>query len=246
MRHFSEKLNPSVKMLTILVLVILISFEYKTELNLLIFFISLFLLFLSSVPVKRTLKILLPALIAAFGLFVMGLYYARGSGISINNMSDISTMPYALRAAMSRNLYTALQLASRILAYAGMGIFFVLTTNGEYFVRSLMHQCHVSPEFAYGMLAAFHLIPHMREEYKRVQLAFKVRGIHVSPLSTNVLFTMLVNSIHWSESLAMAMESKGFDGHAKRTWCEVPKVHWYDIVFASAAIIGVVVGMIYL
>lgn len=245
MRTFAEKLNPSVKLITVLILVILIPFQYKTSLNLAIFAVSLlFVLLGSHNRPSRILKILIPAFIAAFGLFVMGLYYARGSSMSTADLADVSSMPYALRAAMSRNLTTALQLSTRLMAFAGLGIYFALTTNGEYFVRSLMRQCHLSPKFAYGMLAAFHLMPYMVRELRSVQLAFRVRGIHVSVLSKRVLFTMLVNSIHWSESLAMAMESKGFDGDAERTWCEIPQVHRIDILLAVCSVAAVTAGMI--
>ena len=80
MRTFAEKLNPSIKLITILILVILISFQYRIMLNLSIFVFSLLLVFLGShnAP-KKVLKILIPAFFAAFGLFMMGLYYARGS-----------------------------------------------------------------------------------------------------------------------------------------------------------------------
>ncbi|MDD6675866.1 MAG: energy-coupling factor transporter transmembrane component T [Lactimicrobium massiliense] len=245
MRTFAEKLNPSIKLITILILVILISFQYRTMLNLSIFVFSLLLVFLGShnAP-KKVLKILIPAFFAAFGLFMMGLYYARGSSVTVSDLSDVSSMPYVVRAAMSRNLTTALQLSTRLLAFAGLGIYFALTTNGEYFVRSLMHQCHMSPKFAYGMLAAFHLLPHMADELKSVQLAYRVRGMHVSFLSRRVLFTMLVNSIHWSESLAMAMESKGFDGDAPRTWCEIPEIHLSDILLSVFSVAAVVTAMV--
>lgn len=245
MRTFAEKLNPSVKLITVLILVILISFQYKTSLNLAVFSASLLLVFLGSDnSCQKVFRILIPALIASFGLFVMGLYYARGSSVSTADLADVSSMPYALRAAMSRNLTTALQLSTRLMAFAGLGIYFALTTNGEYFVRSLMRQCHLSPKFAYGMLSAFHLMPHMVKELRSVQLAFRVRGIHVSIVSRRVLFTMLVNSVRWSESLAMAMESKGFDGDAERTWCEIPQVHRIDILLAVCSVAAVTAGMI--
>ena len=66
---------------------------------------------------------------------------------------------------MSRNLYTALQLATRLLAYAGLGMLFALSTSGEFFIASLLHQCHLPPRFAYGILAAFHLMPGMVREF---------------------------------------------------------------------------------
>ena len=242
-----EKLNPSVKMVTILIVVIMLSFQYKTILNLAVFLTALFfLIFFSDAKPTRMGMLLIPAVVAAFGLFVMGLYYTRGSSVSFQELSDLSVAPYAVRMAMSRNLASALQLSSRLLAFAGMGILFALTTKGESFVRSLMHQFHLSPQFAYGTLAAFHLMPKMAEEYKKVQLAFRTRGIVVSPLSTKLIFTMLVNSMRWSESVAMAMESKGFCGNVPRTYHEIPKVGWYDILFSVLSIGGIVAGMYFL
>ena len=226
-----ERWNPTVKSFTVLVCVILLSFEYLVSLNLLVLAVCLLLLvFCSRVSLKKIGVILLPACVAAFGLFVMGLYYARGGSTQTVDMSSLSAMPYSVRAAMSQNLYTALQLATRLLAYAGLGILFALSTEGDFFIASLLHQCHLPPKFAYGILAAFHLMPGMAREYAQVRTAFAVRGLKMG----------------WSESIAMAMESKGFCGEAPRTYYTVPRVHWYDLAAAALMVGGVVLGMLFL
>lgn len=242
-----ERWNPSVKAAVVLISVILLSFQFYVSLNLAVFGTCLILvLFFSDARPRRVIAILIPALIAAFGLFMMGLYYSRGGSITEVELEGISAVPYAVRAAMSTNFYSALQLSTRLLAYAGMGILFSLTTDGEFFISSLMHQCRLSPKFAYGILAAFHLMPDMIREFKAVRTAYEVRGIKVHALSFRPLFTMLVNSIRWSESVAMAMESKGFCGDAPRTSYSVPKVHWYDWALAAVFIGGIILGMIFL
>ncbi|MCC8106375.1 MAG: energy-coupling factor transporter transmembrane protein EcfT [Clostridiales bacterium] len=242
-----EKLNPSVKMITVLVCVILLSVQYLVSLNVTVFLISLFLLtFFSNARMKQVLTILIPAFIAAFGLFVTGLYYARGSSINVTELESLSAVPYAVRAAMSTNLYTAMQLSTRLLAYAGLGILFALSTDGEFFISSLMHQCHLPPRFAYGILAAIHLMPTMTREFSNVKLAFRTRGMRVHWYSLKPIFTMLVNSIRWSESVAMAMESKGFCGDAERTYYSVPKIHWYDLACSLGSIGAIVTGMLIL
>ena len=218
-----ERWNPTVKAFTVLICVILLSFEYLVSLNLLVLAVCLLLLmFCSRVSLKKIGVILLPACIAAFGLFVTGLYYARGGSTQTMDLSSLSAMPYSVRAALSQNLYTALQLATRLLAYAGLGILFALSTEGDFFIASLLHQCHLPPKFAYGILAAFHLMPGMAREYAQVRTAFAARGLEAGPLSMKPVFTMLVNSVRWSESIAMAMESKGFCGDAPRTYYMVP------------------------
>lgn len=242
-----EKLNPSVKVVTGLIAVILLSFQYLVSLNLIVFFSSLLLLiFFSDAKLQDIARILLPALLAAFGLFMMGLYYTRGSSIDAAELANLSTMPYAVRAAMSRNLYSAVQLSSRLLAYAGFGVLFALSTDGELFVSSLMHQMHLPPKFAYGVLAAVHLMPGMVREYEQVKLAYRTRGMKVHALSIGPIFTMLVNSIRWSESVAMAMESKGFCGDAPRTYYHIPRVHAYDVICSVLCLAGIVLGMIFL
>jgi len=217
-----ENWNPSVKMITILLSVVILSFQYKVYVTMGVFcFSMIMMLFFSNAKLKSIIKILLPAFFAAFGMFMMGLYYSKNNSITAMNISDISSVPYALRAAMSTNLITALQLSSRILAYAGLGIFFALTTDEELFISSLMHQCHLSPKFAYGILAAVHLVPNLGREYKNALFAFRTRGMNVSAFSIKPMFAMLVNSIYWSENIAMAMQSKGFSDNDERTYYRI-------------------------
>ena len=242
-----ERLNPSLKAGTVLLSVILLSFQYLVSLNTAVFVICLLLLlFFSDARPRQIAAILVPALLAAFGLFLMGLYYARGSSVAAEQLESLSAVPYAVRAAMSRNLYTAMQLSTCLLAYAGMGILFALTTDGEYFICSLMHQCRLSPKFAYGILAAFHLIPGMVREYRIVRTAFAVRGVSAHALSLRPMFTMLVNAVRWSESVAMAMESKGFCPTAPRTFAFIPRVRWYDWVCSAFCLGGIALGMLLL
>lgn len=242
-----EKINPSVKAAVVMLSAILLSFSYVVSLNLIIFLGCLISLVLFSDARPKSIgKILIPAFIAAFGLFMMGLWYARGNSVTDMDLGSVSAVPYAVRAAMSQNLRTALQLSTRLLAFAGLGIFFALSTKGEEFIFSLMHQCRLSPKFAYSILAAVNLMPHMVREFSLVRSAFAVRGIPSGFLSVKPLFTMLVNSIRWSSAVAMAMESKGFSGDRGRTFYKIPRLHWYDAVFAVVLLGGIVLGMIFL
>ena len=242
-----EKLNPSVKAAAVMLGAILLSFSYLISLNLIVFGLCLAsLLFFSDARPVRIGKLLIPACVAAFGLFMMGLFYARGNSVTDAELGSLSAVPYAVRAAMSQNLRTALQLSTRLLAFAGLGIFFALSTKGEDFIFSLMHQCRLSPKFAYSILAAVNLMPHMQREYRQVRTAFAVRGIPSGALSVKPLFTMLVNSIRWSSSVAMSMESKGFSGSRTRTSYQIPSVKWYDIVFFLVLTGGIIAGMVFL
>ena len=110
-----EKLNPSVKAAAVMLGAILLSFSYLISLNLIIFGLCLVGLFFFSDAKPSTIgRILVPAFVAAFGLFMMGLLYARGHSVTDAELSGISSVPFAVRAAMSQNLRTALQLSTRL------------------------------------------------------------------------------------------------------------------------------------
>ncbi|MFQ9847183.1 MAG: energy-coupling factor transporter transmembrane component T family protein, partial [[Clostridium] leptum] len=120
------------------------------------------------------------------------------------------------RTLYATNWVTAAQLSSRVLAYGGLGLLFAFTTNSMDLVMSLMQQFRLPPKFAYGILAAYHFFPVVREEYRIVGAALRVRGVKAGPFSTRRLFPMLAHALERSESLAMAMESRGFESRQPR------------------------------
>ena len=85
--------------------------------------------------------------------------------------------------------------------------------------------------FAYGLLAAWGILPNMMEEYKRTRAAFAARGIRVFPVSPALLKPLLVKSVRWSEELSIAMESRGFDGRAPRTCSQPLRLRPVDVLF---------------
>ncbi len=233
-----EKLNPFWKAVTILCAGLLLAFGYSVLLNVLTIAICLLLmLFFSRAKMSSLVKVLLPALLAAASLFMTGLLYSNDAG-------GETVRDFSLAVHMVGSVYSAVQLSTRVLAFAFLGMLFALTTRSEEFIGSLMHQCKVKPKFAYGILAAFHLMPHIGKEYQNAVLAFRTRGIHTGKLSLKPVSAALVNCIRWSENVAMAMESKGFDGDSERTFYHVTVVRWYDFVFLGAWMAFLVLGLL--
>ena len=111
-------------------------------------------------------------------------------------------------------------------------------------MASYIQQFRLPPRYAYGILAAYHFSGSLAREFRKVRLAFRVRGVRVGPLSLKPLFVMLVNALHWSGDIAAAMESKGFDGSRNRTYRLRPRVEPRDWVFAAGvlAVMGAMLG----
>lgn len=235
-----ETLNPLYKMFTVLISAILLSFNRSVLLNLIVFCVGVVLiLFFSRAKKSSLLKLLLPLCVITAALFMTGI---RNADQSL--MANYATGNYGLRKLGEITpVYMGLQLSTRVMGYVGLGMLFSLTTPAEDFILSLMHQAKVKPKFAYGILAAFHLMPNISRELADAKLAYKVRGIRISRLSLKPFFAAMVNCIRWSETLAMAMESKGFDGDGPRTFDRKLSVRYYDIVLLIMIPGAILLGM---
>lgn len=227
-----EKINPFIKVVTILVCGILMALTSSWKLNLAVLIAALLaLLLLSNCKLSSLVKTFVPVILLAGAVFVSGMSYGKSAAQSAS-IYDVASMD------------SALLLSTRILAYVGMGMVFVLSTDQKEFIMSLMHQAHVKPKFAYGVLAAVNLIPTLRREWDEVNLAYRARKKRTGLLPIGPLFNTLVNGIRWSENVAMAMESKGFDGDGSRTFAITTRVRAGDICFAVLCIGLMAAGMI--
>ena len=207
-----KSLNPACKLIGLVVPTLLLAGLHHPAVNLAVFAVCLAALLLSRANVKVLAGALLPVLLVAVGMFSTGYHFHAGAGMPINA---------AAQALTGAAVWNGLVLGSRVLAFAGLGLLFVLTTDRILLVRSLQQQLRLPPVFAYGLLAAWGILPNMMEEYKRTRAAFAARGIRVFP----------VKSVRWSEELSIAMESRGFDGRAPRTCSQPLRLRPVDVLF---------------
>ncbi|MCL2609873.1 MAG: energy-coupling factor transporter transmembrane protein EcfT [Treponema sp.] len=199
MSDFLSGINPFYKFVAVLLFSVSVAFTKSMWINVGVFSACIVLLLVGSRP-RRWLggvKFLIPAAFFAFSIFMSGAYFGNHSpsNFGIANLS-------AVRAGLN--------LSTRFLAFAWLGILFSITTDPYELVKSLRKNAGLPRKFAYGMLCAINLFPYIRNEYLNAKLAFRVRGIRVGFFSTKPIFSMLVNCFRWSEALSMAMQSKGF------------------------------------
>ena len=199
MSDFLSKLNPFYKFVFIIITSTVFAFTRSMWLNVWVFGICLFLLIIGSRPKQwlKGLKFLIPVSIFAFTIFMTGLRFGTEAtgGIGVEMLSG--------RQA-------GLIMSTRFFAIAGFGLLFALTTNPYDLIKAMQKDAKLPRKFAYGMLCAINLLPHIKNEYTNAKLAFQVRGIKVSAFSIKPVFSMLVNCFRWSETLSIAMHSKGF------------------------------------
>lgn len=229
--------NPACKFIGLLAMTFVLAWYHDPLLNLAAFAVSMILILFSKVKARSLFLMLLPVLLFALGMFFVGFRFSSGSGMPVNE----KTMTFASSA-----FWNGMTQASRVLAYAGIGYLFALTTDRILLVRSFQKQFRLPQVFAYGLLAAWGILPHMIQEYKRTRAAFSARGIRTFAVSPALLKPLLVKSVRWSEELSIAMESKGFSGNEKRTDFQPVRVRWYDWLFLGCCLLLIAAAVIFL
>lgn len=214
-----NKINPTCKFIGILIPTVLLLFFYSPVLNLLVFVISITATLFSRCSKKALCAALMPVLLSALALYFTGLRFPSDSHLALN-----------YKLFENHAVWNGLQLSSRVLAFAGLGLLFALTTDRIEMIRSARQQLKIPVKFAYGLLAAFGIMPNMMIEYRKARAAFRARGLSPVPWSPALLKPLLVKTVRWSEALAAAMESKGFGG-GSRTEYYVMSVTLRDVVF---------------
>lgn len=223
-----RSLNPACKFLGLLVITFVLASRRDPVWNFAAFALCVVVICASRVSFKWLL-LLLPVVLAAAGMFFTGYRFSAAGSMPVRTEVFL---------VASSALWNGLLQASRVLAYAGLGYAFALTTDRVTLIRSFQKQFHLPQIFAYGLLAAWGVFPQMAQEFRRTRAAFRARGIRVLPVSPALLAPLLVKSVRWSEELAIAMESKGFAGHQKRTEFAPVRVRLRDWCFLVCCCIG--------
>ena len=199
MTDLLHKINPFYKFVIIAGIATALTFVHSFTVNIIVLVIT-FILFLVGTKPKtwlRALKFFIPLSVIGFSIFMSGVLWGDTSGQDFGTLAVATTQ-------------TGFNMLARFFSFAGLGLLISLTTDAHLLIKAMQKNGRLPRKFAYGLLAAINLIPHMKSEYQNARLAFAVRGAAVEPLSPKVLFAMLVNCFRWSEMLSTAMHSKGF------------------------------------
>ena len=232
-----KRLNPAVKFVCLMVLTFVLAFRHQPILNFAFFALCIVGILSSGTDVKKLLILLSPILLAAVGMFFTGYRFSAGEGMPVNSNDIILT---------GSHVWNGLIHASRVLAFGGLGMLFAFTTDSMELIMSLMQQFRLPPKFAYGILAAYHFFPVVKEEYAVVGAALQVRGVKAGLCSTRRLFPMLVHALERSESLAMAMESRGFESGSPRAVAFRVELRPVDFLFLFGLNGALLAGLILL
>ncbi|MEU6024004.1 energy-coupling factor transporter transmembrane component T [Micromonospora sp. NPDC047134] len=159
-----------------------------------------------------------PLLIAAGGVLVaLVLFAADRSGRVLLDAGPVMVT--------SSVLFTALGLVLRLFAVALPGVIVFATTDPTELADALVQNAKAPARFAIGALAAFRLLPLLGQEWQMIVMARRARGVEAGRnpvaklrLFMSTAFTLLVGAIRRGTRLAVAMDARGFDSTAPRTF----------------------------
>lgn len=215
-------MNPTIKLALILIASLEISFTYNLPANLLVILISVIYLFYHRIHGKTLAWLVIVPIIPAFGLFTTIYFFSS-----------------------QHDLATASALFTRMYAYVFAGASFSLTTKPLDLAHSLEQNCHLPSKFAYGTLAAFNMLPKIKQTIVTIKSAAAMRGVNLSWWSPHLYFKAILVAINWSENLAMAMISHGFVEDQPRSAYELVQVKARDITWMVGLLIVLQVPIVW-
>lgn len=239
---FLHELNPSIKALTVIILIILLALIFDPLTPLLFLSGTIILTFIGGkISWKRYMLFFIPFFILAIGMLWTTVAFSK----TPNNPNDTITI-FTLTFPRESFLH-ALALSMRILSVATLSLMFIFTTNVIHFIISLIQQFRLPPKIAYGVLAGYRFLPMIKDELLIINSAHRVRGMNqVRGIKGRMnqfkrfSIPLLASAIRKAERTAMAMESKGFTGSKNRTFYRHFFITKKDWLFMSLMILGLI------
>ena len=145
-------MNPGMKLLLVMIIALEISFTQSLNVNIILIGVSLIYILLQRVHMKALFGLLFWPLFPALGLFVSQWLYG------------------------SAGIHFAWILFTRIYAYVFLGATFTLTSSITDLSLTLEQDFRLPAKFAYGVLAAFNLMPKITEEIRIIKTSALMRA----------------------------------------------------------------------
>jgi energy-coupling factor transport system permease protein len=237
-RSFLHSLNPSVKLLAVVLVTIAITFVLDVATPLVFLAASLLATWLlGRLPLGYVLRSLTPFILLALSFVLFNTLFHRelATETVIFTLGPLTVTWEGLAIGLSIGL--------RVLFIASTSLLFISTTKPGDFVLSLVQQAHINYKLAFAILSAYRFVPVLATEYANIRAAGQVRGLGArsGPISNlkalrRDAIPLLAGAIRRSERMAVAMDSRAFGAHDTRTYHRTLTVTRRDWLFLLGVI----------
>jgi energy-coupling factor transport system permease protein len=238
-RSFLHGLNPSIKLLAIVLVTVAITFVLDVVTPLVFLAASLLTTWLlGGISLKYIALSMIPFLVLALSFVVInGLFHRE-----LDRVTPIFSIGPLL--VSWEGVQIGLSIGLRVLFLVSTSLMFIATTEPGDFVLSLVQQARIPYKLAFAILAAYRFIPIMSVEYANIRAAAQVRGLgEGSGLLSNIkslrrdAVPLLAGAIRRSERMAVAMDSRAFGAYPERTYLKRLNVTRRDWLFLAAVLV---------
>lgn len=216
-------LNPTIKLVAHLLVMCVLMTITDPKITLSIWLLALVIgLTLGGWRIPYLIKRLLPYTIFFVMIFWMMAAFGKG---------EHTLWQWGWFHITAESLNNGLMIALRMLGFVTYGLLFTSTTDLTAMIMSLVHQCKMSPKWAYGLLAGFRFIPLFQTELMQMKSAHKIRGYKQKNSWKSFMryaLPLFTQGIRKSERIAIAMEARGFTGTRQRTYYLTPQLTGRD------------------
>lgn len=203
---------------------------------------NLFVIYISKLPLKKVLKGLKPILFLVLLTVILHIFMTRGGEVLFQ---------WKFIRIESEGLYTGTFMASRILLLIMFTSLLTLTTSPlqltdgiEYILKPLKKIGVPASEISMMMTIALRFIPTLMEEAEKIMKAQKARGadfesgnlIQRAKNLIPLLVPLFISAFRRADELALAMESRCYQGGKKRTRLHIMEIKRRDIISLIIAV----------
>jgi energy-coupling factor transport system permease protein len=236
---FLHRLNPSIKLLAVVIVTVAITFVFDIVTPLVFLIASLLLLIIAGrISPRYVLVSIAPFVLVAFG-FVF-LYAIFGPNTGPNTIVAVGPIKVS-----REGILLGVSVGLRVLFLISTSLLFIATTEPGDLVLSLIQQARLNYKLAFAMLVAYRFIPIFAEEYGNIRAAARVRGVGMGSGPVDAVrslrrdaIPLLAGAIRRSERLALAMDSRAFGAFPTRTYRRTLTIKASDWLFLGAVIAG--------
>ena len=250
---FIHRLDPRNKILSLIILMVAIFFQFSTfEVTFLVdgflFVFIAFLLLLSHVKIKDFFKSLSALWLVLIILFIINIF------VPVNNREayGVAWTMWGYDVYWA-SIFQSIKILMRLVLMISLTLILTATTKPmdltfalEWFFSPLKVIKFPAHEIAMTLSIALRFIPTILDETYRIMKAQASRGVDFKrggfkdkiKAITSLIIPLFISAFERSEELANAMEARGYDPKAKRT--RYHKMHWsvFDtITFLLTAIL---------
>ena len=236
---FLHGLNPSVKLLAVVLVTVAITFVLDVVTPLAFLCASLLATWLlGGIPPRYIARSMAPFALFALSFVVLnGLFHRElEAATPIFSIGPLTVSWEGLQLGLSVGL--------RVLFLVSTSLLFVATTEPGDFVLSLVQQARIPYKLAFAILAAYRFVPILSVEYANIRAAGQVRGLgqragivgSIRSLRRDAI-PLLAGAIRRSERMAVAMDSHAFGANPTRTYHRQLRVTARDWLFLLGVLV---------